>query len=93
MKSRGAEFPLPCFCGRKQKKCIPAICFFYRYAYDGITIKGILPERKDRVDWSFIGAHVPDYIGGAWVTLRFGLYGVACSMALASSSALIAEGR
>ena len=34
------------------------------------------------MDWSFIGAHVPDYIGGAWVTLRFGLYGVACSMVL-----------
>ena len=35
MKPRGAEFPLPCFCGRKQKKCIPAICFFYLYDYDG----------------------------------------------------------
>ena len=34
------------------------------------------------MDWSFIGAHVPDYIGGAWITLRFGLYGVACSMVL-----------
>ena len=34
------------------------------------------------MDWSFIGVHVPDYIGGAWVTLRFGLYGVACSMVL-----------
>ena len=31
------------------------------------------------MDWSFISAHVPDYLGGAWVTLRFGLYGVACS--------------
>ena len=34
------------------------------------------------MDWSFIAAHVPDYLGGAWVTLRFGLYGVACSLAL-----------
>ena len=34
------------------------------------------------MDWSFIAAHVPDYIGGAWITLRFGLYGVACSMVL-----------
>jgi polar amino acid transport system permease protein len=34
------------------------------------------------VDWSFITAHVPDYLGGAWVTLRFGLLGVACSLVL-----------
>ena len=34
------------------------------------------------MDWSFVAAHVPDYIGGAWITLRFGLYGVACSMVL-----------
>jgi polar amino acid transport system permease protein len=34
------------------------------------------------VDWSFIGAHVPDYLEGAWVTLRFGLYGVLCSLAV-----------
>ena len=32
------------------------------------------------MDWSFIGEHVPDYLGGAAVTLRFGLYGVACSV-------------
>ena len=34
------------------------------------------------MDWSFITAHVPDYLGGAWVTLRFGLLGVACSLVL-----------
>ena len=34
------------------------------------------------MDWSFIAAHVPDYLDGAWVTLRFGLYGVACALAL-----------
>ena len=34
------------------------------------------------VDWSFITAHVLDYLSGAWVTLRFGLYGVFCSLAL-----------
>lgn len=34
------------------------------------------------MDWSFIGAHVPDYLEGAWVTLRFGLYGVLCSLAV-----------
>ncbi len=38
--------------------------------------------REDQVDGSFILAHVPDYLSGAWVTLRFGLYGVACSLAL-----------
>lgn len=32
------------------------------------------------MDWSFIAAHVPDYLAGAWVTLRFGLYGVGCSL-------------
>ena len=34
------------------------------------------------MDWSFIGAHVPDFLGGAAVTLRFGLAGVLCSLAL-----------
>ena len=34
------------------------------------------------MDWSFIGEHAPDYLGGAAVTLRFGLYGVACSLLL-----------
>ena len=34
------------------------------------------------MDVSFILAHVPDYLAGAWVTLRFGLYGVVCSLAL-----------
>ncbi len=34
------------------------------------------------MDGAFILAHVPDYLSGAWVTLRFGLYGVACSLAL-----------
>ncbi len=32
------------------------------------------------MDWSFISSHVTDFIGGAWVTLRFGLYGVGCSI-------------
>ncbi len=34
------------------------------------------------MDWAFIADHVPDYVSGAWVTLRFGLYGVGCSLAL-----------
>ncbi|MBQ8160271.1 MAG: amino acid ABC transporter permease [Clostridia bacterium] len=34
------------------------------------------------MDGSFILSHVPDYLSGAWVTLRFGLYGVLCSLAL-----------
>ena len=34
------------------------------------------------MDWIFIASHVGDYVGGAWVTLRFGLYGVLCSLAL-----------
>ena len=34
------------------------------------------------MDWNFIASHVADYLGGAWVTLRFGLYGVLCSLAL-----------
>ena len=34
------------------------------------------------MDWTFIASHVWDYVGGAWVTLRFGLYGVLCSLAL-----------
>ena len=40
------------------------------------------------MDWSFIFSHVPDYLGGAWVTLRFGLYGVICSLALGLICAL-----
>ena len=34
------------------------------------------------MDWGFIGSHVPDYLAGAWVTLRFGLYGVGCALLL-----------
>ena len=34
------------------------------------------------MDWQFISGHVPDFLGGAWVTLRFGLYGVGCSLVL-----------
>ena len=34
------------------------------------------------MDWAFIADHVPDYVSGAWGTLRFGLYGVGCSLAL-----------
>ena len=34
------------------------------------------------MDWAFVSSHVPDYITGAWVTLRFGLYGVGCSVVL-----------
>lgn len=34
------------------------------------------------MDWSFVSAHVPDFLGGAWLTLRFGLYGVACAAVL-----------
>ena len=34
------------------------------------------------MDWTFIASHVWDYVGGAWGTLRFGLYGVLCSLAL-----------
>lgn len=41
------------------------------------------------MDWSFISAHVPDYLSGAWVTLRFGLYGVGCSMVLGLICCLI----
>ena len=45
--------------------------------------KGIFGGREDeRMDWAFIAGHVPDYVGGAWVTLRFGLYGVGCSLVL-----------
>ena len=43
-------------------------------------LQSFFPE--DQVDGAFILAHVPDYLSGAWVTLRFGLYGVACSLAL-----------
>lgn len=32
------------------------------------------------MDWSFIGQHIPDYLSGAGVTLRFGLYGMGCSL-------------
>ena len=41
------------------------------------------------MDWSFITAHVPDFLGGAWVTLRFGLYGVACSAVLGLLCSLV----
>ncbi len=34
------------------------------------------------MDWGFIGSHVMDFVAGAWVTLRFGLYGVGCSLVL-----------
>lgn len=34
------------------------------------------------MDWTFIASHVWDYVGGAWVTMRFGMYGVLCSLAL-----------
>ena len=34
------------------------------------------------MDWSFIAEHVPDYLSGAFVTLRFGLYGVLLSLAV-----------
>ena len=35
------------------------------------TVKSDCPE--DQVDGAFILAHVPDYLSGAFVTLRFGL--------------------
>ena len=41
------------------------------------------------MDWSFITAHVPDFLSGAWVTLRFGLYGVACSAVLGLFCSLV----
>jgi len=41
------------------------------------------------MDWSFVAAHVPDFLGGAWVTLRFGLYGVACSAVLGLLCSLV----
>ena len=41
------------------------------------------------MDWSFITAHVPDFLSGAWVTLRFGLYGVACSAMLGLLCSLV----
>ena len=41
------------------------------------------------MDWSFITAHVPDFLAGAWVTLRFGLYGVACSAMLGLLCSLV----
>lgn len=34
------------------------------------------------MDVAFILAHVPDYLSGAWITLRFGLYGILCSFVL-----------
>ncbi len=34
------------------------------------------------MDWGFILEHVPDYVAGAWVTMRFGLYGILCSLVL-----------
>lgn len=41
------------------------------------------------MDWLFISAHLPDFLGGAWVTLRFGLYGVACSLILGLLCSLV----
>lgn len=41
------------------------------------------------MDWTFITAHVPEFLGGAWVTLRFGLYGVACSAVLGLLCSLV----
>lgn len=41
------------------------------------------------MDWPFITAHVPDFLAGAWVTLRFGLYGVACSAMLGLLCSLV----
>lgn len=41
------------------------------------------------MDWTFITAHVPDFLGGAWVTLRFGLCGVACSAVLGLFCSLV----
>ena len=41
------------------------------------------------MDWFFISGHVPDYLSGAWVTLRFGLYGVGCSAVLGLLCTLI----
>lgn len=41
------------------------------------------------MDWGFIGAHVPDYLAGAGVTLRFGLLGVGCSLLLGLVCCLI----
>ena len=64
----------------------------FTFAFPGRIIPGIVffggesnfpgKEGISALDWSFIGAHVPDYLSGAWVTLRFGLYGVACSLVL-----------
>ena len=34
------------------------------------------------MDWSFVLAHTQDFLAGALVTLRFGLYGIGCSLAL-----------
>ena len=34
------------------------------------------------MDTAFLYEHVPDYLAGAGITLRFGLYGVACSLVL-----------
>ena len=45
-----------------------------------IAARPVFPE--DQVDWNFIASYAADYLGGAWVTLRFGLYGVLCSLAL-----------
>ena len=54
--------------GRTSKACCGAVSF---HCFS-----------EEFVDWSFIAAHIPDYLGGAWITLRFGLYGVFCSLAL-----------
>ena len=41
------------------------------------------------MDWSYIAAHVPDFLGGAWVTLSYGLIGVACSALLGLLCSLV----
>ena len=46
-------------------------------------------ERGEGMDWGFILAHVPDFAAGAWVTLRFGLYGIGCSLVLGMLCCLI----
>ncbi len=46
------------------------------------TANGGLFIRRFPLDWFFISSHVGDFLSGAFVTLRFGLYGVACSLVL-----------
>ena len=52
-------------------------------------LTGVFFLRGRKMDWSFVAAHVPDFLGGAWVTLRFGLYGVACSAVLGLICSLV----